>query len=73
MWDIAFMLRMSISTVKNKKFLICEETNKVLKNNIQFPTSEAGLACLSAGFAAIINGSGGKDIIPTVAAAVDPT
>jgi hypothetical protein len=69
MWDIAFMLRMSVATMKSNKFLVCEAINKVLKKNIQFPTSEAGLASLAAGFAAISGGKAG--IIPNVVAAVD--
>jgi hypothetical protein len=52
-WDIAFMFRISVSTIQATKYITCKCINEVLKDNITFPTSEEGLACLAAGFARI--------------------
>jgi hypothetical protein len=78
------MLRISCTTIKTTKYVVCEAINEVLKDNIKFPTSEEGLASLAAGFASIGNwrhrfahirnlpsGGGRAGIIPNVVAAVD--
>ena len=69
LWDIAFMLRLHVSTIRKTKYLVCACINLVLKENIRFPTSEEGLSSLAAGFASI--GGGRAGIIPNVVAAVD--
>ena len=53
LWDIAFMLRISVSTIERSKYIVCDSINIVLKDNIAFPMSAEGLACLAAGFASI--------------------
>ena len=84
LWDIAFMLRISATTINKTKYSVCEAINAVLKHNMKFPTSEEGLASLATGFASIGKmcrrfahtcnfcvGGGRAAIIPNVVAAVD--
>jgi hypothetical protein len=69
MWDISFMLKTSYKTIHASKFNVIKSINYVLRHNIKFPRSNAGLTVLAEGFAAIASGTGRA--IPGVVAAVD--
>ena len=43
LWDIAFMLRISVATIERTKYIVCDCINIVLKDNIAFPMSAEGL------------------------------
>ena len=68
-WDIAYAFNISYATLHARKFEVMDAINTALRDNIQFPTSEAGLQRLADGFARIARGTGGT--IPNVVAAVD--
>jgi hypothetical protein len=69
LWDIAFMFRISYSTIHSRKWDVINAINRVLHGNIDFPKDAASLAVLASGFAAINKGMGAT--IPGVVAAVD--
>ena len=68
-WDIAYAFHIAYSTLHSRKYDVINAINTALRDNINFPTSEAGLQKLADGFAGIAGGLGGT--IPDVVAAVD--
>jgi len=68
-WDIAYAFHVAYSTLHARKYQVIDAINFALKDNIDFPTTEAGLQQLADGFARIASGKGGT--IPNVVAAVD--
>ena len=68
-WDIAYAFHIAYSTLHARKYQVIDAINFALKDNIDFPTTEAGLQQLADGFARIASGKGGT--IPNVVAAVD--
>jgi hypothetical protein len=68
-WDICFAFNIGYSTLHHKKYDVIRAINHVLRDNIKFPTTEAGLQHLADGFARVARGKGAT--IPNVVAAVD--
>jgi hypothetical protein len=68
-WDICFALCVGYATLHAKKYEVINAINDVLRDNIKFPTTEAGLQHLADGFAQV--GAGKGAVIPNVVAAVD--
>ncbi len=66
LWDIAFMFRVSYSTIHSRKWVVITAINQVLRGNIDFPKDAASLAVLASGFAAVNKGMGAT--IPGVVA-----
>jgi hypothetical protein len=58
-WDMAYMFNLGMSTVKQWTWRTIDAINKVLGDNILFPTSRAGLDALAQGFRNIAGGMGG--------------
>ncbi len=62
------MFKISTKTLHAYKWRVVEAINSVLQDNVLFPTTEIGLACLAQGFA---DKAGSAPTIPNVVAAVD--
>ena len=68
-WDIAYAFQIAYSTLHARKYQVIDAINFALKDNIDFPATDAGLQRLADGFARISSGKGA--IIPNVVASVD--